>query len=136
MEVPELPPVRARAFRARGADGVDSEAGGLRLTVYSELEGRDPSPLSLVAVALASCEALMFDMIAARLGAGYESVEVEAVIDFDVGYGAREARVVYRVRGLDRATAERVVGLVKRFCPIYRTFERAGVRLEEAVETA
>ncbi len=137
MEQVELRPVKAVARKEPGTAGALSKLpGGLELRVFSEMEEGDPNPLSLISAALSSCEAIMFDMIASKLEAKYKGVTVEAEMEFELGVGVKSARVVYTVEGLDEKTARRIVELVKRYCPVYKTLERAGAKLVDEVKVA
>ncbi len=131
-----LEPVKAKASLKAGTGTVNVDAGGYRVVVRSELEDNGPSPLALLASALASCEALMFEMIAGSLGVEFDSLNVEVEMSFEVGYGLRWARITYNVEGCSREEAERIARLVARLCPVYRTMERSGARIVEDVKTS
>lgn len=137
MERVELEPVKSVARKKPGEPGAWAILpGGLELRVFGEMEEGDPNPLSLVSTALSACEAIMFDMIASKLKASYEGVTVEAELEFELGSGVRSARIVYTIKGMDEASARRVVELVKRYCPVYRTLERAGAVLVDEVRVS
>ncbi len=137
MEQVELKPVKAVARKEPGKAGALLRLpGGLELSVFSEMEEGDPNPLSLISAALSSCEAIMFDMIASKLEAKYKGVTVEAEMEFELGVGVKSARIVYIVEGMDERTARRIVELVKRYCPVYKTLERAGAKLVDEVNAA
>ena len=58
----EVRPSKATARKEPGTTGALSKLpGGLELRVFSEMEEGGPNPLSLMATALSSCRAVMFD---------------------------------------------------------------------------
>lgn len=105
--------------------------------VVSEMinDGGKDTPLKLLSQALASCETIMFNMIAEKIGAKPRKLEVVVEMGFQVGYGLRKAIVTYRIDGLDETTASRIVEMVKRNCPVYRTLARTGATIEDKVVT-
>lgn len=101
--------------------------------VVSEMinDGSKDTPLKLLSQALASCETIMFNMIAEKMNAIPSKLIVEVEMEFKVGYGLSKAIVTYKVEGLDEATANRIIEMVKRNCPVYRTLARTGAAIED-----
>ncbi|MCE4621945.1 MAG: OsmC family protein [Desulfurococcales archaeon] len=105
--------------------------------IVSEMvnDGTHDTPLKLLSLSLASCETIMFNMIAEKIGVKPKKLEVDVEMEFQVGYGLRRAIVTYKVDGLDETTANRIVEMVKRNCPVYRTLARTGAIIEDKIVT-
>jgi putative redox protein len=135
----ELRPVAVRARLAGGSGeaSVEGRWGRLGVGEPPEVGGREdlPSPLDLLAASLASCEAFMARMIASKLGVALEEVEVEVEARFELGRGLTEAKIKYKLKGAPRGEAEKIVELVKTYCPIYTTLAKSGAKLEEELTT-
>ena len=131
MEQISLPIIKVEAKLTRGE--VLVEPMGVRVKPETIASEGDATPLNMLAAGLASCEALMFSMIAEKMDVKPTLLEVIVDAGFEIGYGMTKARIEYRVSGLDEGVAEKIAGMVKEYCPVYRTLERAGVELEDKV---
>lgn len=128
-------PLRTSASSTSTTGSLKAEvvAGNSKLVVRSEIaEGEGPSPLDLIAAGLASCEALMAVMVAEKLGVKAE-VSVDAELDFEISRGLINGKIIYKFRGVARETAERIVDLVKKNCPVYATLSKSADIKDEVI---
>lgn len=91
------------------------------------------TPLKLLSQSLASCETIMFNMVAEKLNAVPSRLEADVEMEFQIGYGLKKAIVTYYVGGIDEKTAKRIVEMVKSNCPVYRTLSRTGATIEDRI---
>ncbi len=131
MEQVSIPKISVEARLVNGE--VEVAPINVRVKPETTADEGDVTPLNMLASGLAACEALMFSMIASKMGVTPQRLSVAVEAEFRIGYGMTRARIEYRIAGMSIDTAERIAGMVKEYCPVYRTLERAGVELEDEV---
>jgi len=129
--------MQAMEFKVRAKtslkDGSAVSDDGKEIVSEMVNDGKHDTPLKLLSLSLASCETIMFNMIAEKIGVKPKNLEVDVEMEFQVGYGLRKAIITYKVEGLDETTANRIVEMVKRNCPVYRTLARTGATIEDKI---